>query len=202
MRDSSSMRLGQTFPRESHADAPSPERDATYPDPGGRADRRLRPLPRQGDGRRPRRRLRDRLQGRPRHARRARCACAAPASGGSPRCRCCRSATTATAVASPSTGRVDGSSPSRRGPTASRLAGRAAPQGRRRPVGSRRRARRRRGSARPRVADRRRRARRRRRRPARRDDLAGVRGRRRPRARAVRRLVRAVPALVRRASAA
>ena len=50
---------------------PLPRNEAPpYPDPGGRADRRLRPLSRQGDGRRPRRRVRDGLQGRARHARR------------------------------------------------------------------------------------------------------------------------------------
>ena len=186
--------------RESHARCPfrRPRNHRPDPDPGGRADRRLRPLSRQADGRRPRRRLRDRLQGRPRHAR-GRGARARPRRAAlRARCRCSRSATTAAAARSPSTGRAAGSSPSRRGPTGSRpgrtsCAARSKRARRTSPASSPRArccsaaspSRSTRGSPRTRAT-------------ATAWSLAAARGRRRPRARALRRLVRALPALVRR----
>ena len=197
------MRLGQTFPRESHADAPSPERN-THVSRSRRSSRsstaaaipsRRRSATTSTSTRRSSRTGTTRSP--------ARCACAGPASGGSPRCRCSRSATTATAAASPSTGPGAGSSPSsawtdrvatwqdelRRKVDAGQadlagelaegavLLGReslTAEEGLAADAGDRHGV----------------------------DDLAGVRGRRRPRARAVRRVVRALPALVRRASRA
>ena len=172
---------------------------AADPDPGDRADRRLRPLRVEAHGRRPRRRLRDGLQGRSRRARRRR---ARSRAGGACVARGAargRSATTASAARSSSTRRAAGSSPSPRGPTGSRrgrtscgassrpgrtdlageLAEGAALLGRDRAD--------RRGGARGRVD-----------RPARRGRLGAARGRRRSRARALRRVVRALPAFVRR----
>ena len=179
-------------------DAPSEDQAtaAADPDSGGRADRRLRALPGQANRRRSRRRLRDGVQGRPRHARRG-------DSRAWPRRARWREEPLA-ALGNDRLGGVVRGRPA--GPLAVRgrgvdrsprdLAGRAAPQGRRRAGGPRGRASEGARAPRARVADGRGGARRGRRRARRRGRLDAARGGRRPRARAVRRVVRALPALV------
>ena len=117
------MRLGQPSTENLTHGAPSrrPSNHRPDPDPGGRADRRLRPLRRQArrsatasTSTRPSSRTgttRSAGAVRVRGARRAQLARGAAAR---------RSATTAGAARSPSTGRAAGSSPSPRGPIASR----------------------------------------------------------------------------------
>ena len=102
-------------------DAPSRNQPTAGPDPdpGDRADRRLRPVPGEADRRRHGRRVRDDLQGRARHARRRDPRARARATGAGARSRSSRSATTGTAGRSRSTARAAGSSRSRPGRTGS-----------------------------------------------------------------------------------
>ncbi len=74
--------------------APSQEPPTTHPDPGGRADPRLWTLRRQAHGRRSRRGVRDRVQGGARHARRRRAGARPGPVALAARCRSRRSATT------------------------------------------------------------------------------------------------------------